>query len=113
MPFRQADDSTTRKFGGTGLGLFIIKNLCNLMNGDVSVQSSPNIGSVFMATIVIDLQSFEQANIDEIELLREKLNIGHLRILVVEDNEINQIVVGEMLKQQKIEFDVLETACKP
>ena len=106
-PFSQADDSTTRKFGGTGLGLSIVKNLCNLMNGDVSVDSTPHRGSTFNAAIEIELQSFEQANIDDIELPSDKTNLTQLRILVVEDNEINQIVVGEMLKQRHIQFDVV------
>ncbi|KXI28322.1 GAF domain-containing hybrid sensor histidine kinase/response regulator [Paraglaciecola hydrolytica] len=106
-PFSQADDSTTRKFGGTGLGLSIIKNLCQLMNGDVNVESTPNKGSTFEAMIEVELQTGEQANIADIELANDKTKLEHLRVLVVEDNEINQIVVGEMLKQQQIEFDVV------
>jgi signal transduction histidine kinase/CheY-like chemotaxis protein len=107
LPFSQADDSTTRKFGGTGLGLSIIKNLCQLMDGDVQVKSTPHKGSTFIASIVVELQPSQQADIENIELPKENAHIGHLRVLVVEDNEINQIVVGEMLKQQQIEFDVV------
>ena len=107
LPFSQADDSTTRKFGGTGLGLSIIKNLCQLMDGDVRVKSTPNQGSTFIATIEVEIQTAKHSDIEAIELPTENVDIGHLRILVVEDNEINQIVVGEMLKQQQIKFDVV------
>ena len=53
--FKQVDSSTTREFGGSGLGLAIVKNLCERMNGSVSVQSTPNKGSEFTATVQLDI----------------------------------------------------------
>jgi signal transduction histidine kinase len=50
-PFTQADNSTTRKYGGTGLGLTITKKLCEMMGGSISVKSEPAVGSVFVVTL--------------------------------------------------------------
>jgi len=54
QPFTQADSATTRKYGGTGLGLVISRKLCRLMGGDVTVQSEPQQGSCFTATLLVD-----------------------------------------------------------
>lgn len=104
-PFSQADVSTTRKFGGTGLGLSITRKICQLMEGDVSIESTLNKGSTFSATVLIDLLEGEVQSISSNEVKPEIKDLSHLSVLVVEDNEINQVVVGEMLKQRKISYD--------
>ncbi|MBS1935110.1 MAG: PAS domain S-box protein, partial [Bacteroidetes bacterium] len=88
--FTQADTSTTRKYGGTGLGLTISKSLTELMNGSLSVESEPGKGSVFTFHI-----SLEVAN-----ELPEILPPGKpllQRVLVVDDNETNRHLMQEIL----------------
>ena len=76
--FNQLDSSTTREFGGTGLGLAIVSNLCKRMKGDVSVESEPNKGSCFTATITLD---------QAIEAETEALNLNGINIFIIEHNQ--------------------------
>jgi signal transduction histidine kinase/CheY-like chemotaxis protein len=103
--FKQADESTTRKFGGTGLGLAISKQIIELMNGSISAKSEPGIGSTFV--VALDLKRDESDKSDngmesaihgnEYEETTTEVNIsGH--VLVVDDNNINRIIVQHMLE---------------
>lgn len=107
-PFRQADSSTTRKYGGTGLGLAITRELAALMGGNVGAESEPGAGSRFWFTVrlqhgsgvppheIRELHELSDASAAVPESSGAKLLAG-IRILVVEDNELNQQVAHDLL----------------
>lgn len=93
--FSQADNSTTRRFGGTGLGLSITRRLTELMGGEISVDSVQGRGSIFRVSL--DLPEASPINRQEPE---ERLDTGLLfgaRVLVVDDNRVNQTVAQAIL----------------
>ena len=104
--FTQVDSSTTRKYGGTGLGLQISQRLVELMNGHIEVQSQPGKGSSFIFTI--DLEAGEKPSEEKSTSQSSERPISDIRILVAEDNRTNQIVIGAMLTKLGYTFDVFE-----
>ena len=110
-PFSQVDDSTTRQFGGTGLGLSIVKSLARAMGGNVGVESTPGQGSRFWFRIAVERaavtelqQPFTQANIP---VMRSHTG-QRRRVLVVEDNTINQRVLLALLAKLGVETALAE-----
>ncbi|MCL2188494.1 MAG: ATP-binding protein [Defluviitaleaceae bacterium] len=96
-PFMQADNSISRKFGGTGLGLTITKNIVNVMGGDLIVTSKIGVGTTFSFSLTFDLidEASAIAILTQNDII-EKPNFNG-EILVCEDNELNQIVICENL----------------
>jgi PAS domain S-box-containing protein len=107
-PFTQAETSITREFGGTGLGLSISYNLVELLGGKLNAESELGQGSCFHFEVPfkINLQpNYVPKPVDTVA--REKCFTGK-HLLIVEDSEINRLVLGAILEEEKISFDEAE-----
>jgi PAS domain S-box-containing protein len=106
--FTQASSDTTRKYGGTGLGLTIVDQLVKLMGGTLHLKSNEGTGTLFSFTL-----EFEQGNKDDI-IFSNKVNISAeenslegMKILLCEDNEMNQRLVEKIIRKQwNAELDI-------
>ncbi len=119
--FSQADVSTTRKFGGTGLGLMISRRLAEMMDGEVGVTSDEGQGSCFWFTVRLQPGKEEQisAYVHHIGSEDLALQIEHLaekhagaRILLVEDNEMNQEIALSLLEGTGFVIDLAENGAQ-
>jgi len=105
--FTQVDSSTTREYGGTGLGLQISKRLVELMGGHIQVNSEINVGSTFSFTLALNKGSPPQ-QAPEHEHQQTKRPNDQICILVAEDNRTNQMVVGAMLKRLGYQYEICD-----
>lgn len=124
-PFTQADSSTTRKYGGTGLGLTICKRLANILGGDISVTSELNKGSTFSATV----QTGDLTGIERIQKLEDQSSapqesaaaqqaqsscpipefpLKGKKVLLAEDGPDNQKLISFILKKAGAEVTVVD-----
>jgi signal transduction histidine kinase/CheY-like chemotaxis protein len=105
--FSQEDESTTRKFGGTGLGLTISKQLVELFNGELKVKSEKGKGTTFYFTVEFPIGSSKDWLKDEVTVADWE-SLEHKKVLLVEDNKINQFLATTILKNWKMKVEVAE-----
>ena len=109
-PFSQADTSITRRYGGTGLGLTIAKTLTELMHGNINLKSKISEGTCFEVSLSLPPVTKTQATCCNTEDTNEENNAAgeaeaRIKILAVEDGEVNRLVLSHILK--KLNADVI------
>ena len=117
QPFGQADESITRRYGGSGLGLMISRELVQAMGGDIEVESTPGQGSCFRFSLPIRLAEELPATLVQTTMAEQaapsrSLTVSELvagPILLVDDNEVNQVVGAAMIEQLGLSYDTAAT----
>jgi len=102
--FQQASSGTSRLYGGTGLGLAIVKQLVEPQGGSISVKSKLEEGTTF--SFILSFQKTEQKILADLDLVKLNPDIKNIRVLVVEDIALNQLLMKTILNEFGFEFDV-------
>lgn len=105
-PFEQADATISRKYGGTGLGLAICKHMVEMQNGELLVKSEKGKGSAFIIRVPYHL-SIEAMQEKEIRQETDYKSLGHRKILVAEDVELNQYLARHILESWEFEVVIV------
>ncbi|WP_340074658.1 response regulator [Leptobacterium sp. I13] len=118
--FAQGSIQINRKYGGTGLGLTIVRSLLNLLESDIKLDSELGRGSSFMFDMVFDIPTQEETAPVEIASDVDDAFFKNMHILLVEDNKINQVITKKMLAKKEMTCDIandgyeaIEKAKKP
>ena len=105
--FTQADSGTARRYGGSGLGLAICREIVDLMGGRISVETDLGKGSTFRISVPLARASLPAEAQDTLAEVPSDM-AGGLRVLVAEDNEVNQIVIRALLEQMGHHVDIVD-----
>lgn len=115
--FSQVDASDTRKYGGSGLGLVITKQIVELMGGNINVQSKEGLGSTFIVEVPLKLikaaeMEEEEEVVSDDPAVYSLMTHSRARILVAEDEPVNQQVIGKLLGMAGYSYDIAENGEK-
>jgi PAS domain S-box-containing protein len=108
--FQQEDLSSSRKYGGSGLGLVITKELIEIMNGEIEIESKKDVGTEVIVRIKLPI-----GDVSKIEIAEQYTNNALLRnksILLVEDNEMNRLVAAHALAPYELNITEVENGAK-
>jgi CheY-like chemotaxis protein len=106
--FQQAQTETTRRYGGTGLGLSIVKQLVEIQNGSIMVESEPGKGSIFTVVLPFQIAAEEEmASLMPAPVLVAEPLLQKIKLLVAEDNLMNQKLIQHLMEQWQIDFDIV------
>jgi signal transduction histidine kinase/DNA-binding response OmpR family regulator len=114
-PFSQADDSVTRKFGGTGLGLLISKELIEAMGGGIEVESAPGVGTVFWFWLPLQIAEPLTGSAADVATANLEISIASLipgKVLIVDDNRVNQQLANAMLTRLGLASECAENGAE-
>jgi len=111
QPFKQADSSITRKYGGTGLGLYITRQIIHKMGGEIHAYSKEGQGSTFVVLIPAEIAKKEDVLLEASEENLPEINFSDsespsARALIVEDLNTNQLILSSYLNKLNIQSDI-------
>jgi signal transduction histidine kinase/CheY-like chemotaxis protein len=108
--FRQAEDSITRKYGGTGLGLSIVKDLVSLQHGEIAVESEVGKGTTFSFVLPYQMPAAQPVRVvSPREPGIDYPDSRHIRVLVAEDNKMNQTLLKHLLTAWRLSFEIVDS----
>ena len=107
--FQQAELETTRRFGGTGLGLSIVRQLIELQGGTIQLKSEHGKGSEFIVELNYNLPDLAQMYSEALAEQEEQVPLQKIKVLVAEDNPMNQQLVKHLMKSWSLDYSIVNT----